>query len=218
MNQVPSKPDLSCPVPDSPYNTYSTDLQSNLNVSRKDKFLLITDIPDILKPFLKTDAEGCNNISLDRLQMNIWGHVVPEINKPKNDVKWGGQTMKVASFSTQTYPSVTVNYTIDNRFDNYFILYTWMNLINDQKNSRFDGMNLGRQNQNGLLKDYSSTFTVYALDEYDKPVMEFHYNNAFPTSLGSINASQRDEKENESTFTFDFSTIEIKRSREFIIK
>lgn len=216
MNEIPQRPDIACPVPTPPYPTYNTDLQSNLNVSRKDKFLLIMDIPDMLKPFLREDVEGCNNIALDRLQMNIWGHVIPEIQKPKLDVKWGGQSMKVSSFSTQVYPTITVNYTVDNRFDNYFILYSWMNLINDQEKSTFDARNMGRSNQSGTLKDYTTTITVYALDEYDKPTLEFIYNSAFPTALGGVNASQRDANEFESTFSFDFSNLSVKRSREFL--
>lgn len=216
MNNPPVKPDVACPAPDTEYDTYHTDLQSNLNVSRKDKFLLIMDIPNILKPYIRNDSSGCNMMELDRLQMNIWGHVVPEIKKPKIDVKWGGQTAKFSSFSTETYSTITVNFTIDNRFDNYFILYEWLNLQNDQELSIFDGKRLSNKGQSGFIDDYSTTIRVYALDEYDKPVLEVIYNNAFPTALGAINANHKDNTENDSTFSFDFSTIKIKRTHEFI--
>src|SRR6478735_12268851 len=194
-NQVPTKPDVACPVPDPGYDTYRTDLQSNYNVSRKDKFLFIMDIPELLKPFLKTDERLCNSISMDRLQMNIWGHVVPDIQKPKIDVRYGGQTFKTPSFSTQTYPTVTVNYTIDNRFDNYLILYKWLNLINDESMSIFDAYNYGGRDRKALPKDYTTTVKVYALDEYDKPIVEFTYFLAFPTGLGSINTNHKDSGE-----------------------
>ena len=59
-----------------------TDKQSVLNVTRKDKFKLVIDIPNILKPLLSQENRRCHGGSLDRLQFSIWGYVVPkfEIN------------------------------------------------------------------------------------------------------------------------------------------
>jgi hypothetical protein len=212
MNEAPDRPDLECPV-DIPVNGYYSDLQSQLNVSRKDKFILIMDIPSILKPYLKTDERLCNSVSLDRLQLTIWGHVVPEIQVPKLDKPYGGQVFKVSSFSRPTYPTITVNYTIDNKFDNYYILYTWLNLQNDQTASVFNAQNYGGPGHGrGLVKDYTTTINVYALDEYDKPVICYEYHGAFPTALGGINASHRDAKENDSTFSFDFTRLHVART------
>lgn len=213
MNDIPEIPDLSCP----PANTvrgYHTDLQSQTNVSRKDKFLLIMDLPKILKPYLKNDARLCNSTSLDRLQLSIWGHVVPEISVPKIDKPYGGQVFKVSSFSRPTYPTISVNYTIDNKYDNYFILYTWLNLQNDQNLSLFNAQNYGGQTK-GYVDEYTTTINVYALDEYDTPIIVYEYHGAFPTSLGSIQASHRDEKENESTFSFDFTKLNVTRTFQF---
>ena len=214
MNEIPVIPDMSCPDPVTTASYYSNE-QSQVNVSRKDKFLLIMDVPRMLKPYLRNDARLCNSTSLDRLQLSIWGHVVPEIQVPKLESRFAGQTFKVSSFSRPTYPTITVNYTIDNKFDNYFILYTWLNMQNDQNSSIFNAPNFGGETNLGMIGDYSTTINVYALDEYDKPVIQYEYQLAFPTAMGAINASHRDEKENESTFSFDFSKLIVSRTFQF---
>jgi hypothetical protein len=215
MNEIPQKPEVDCLPPTPATDGYHTDRQSQLNVSRKDKFLLIMDLPAILKPYLKNDSRFCNSTNLDRLQLSIWGHVVPEIQVPKLDKAYGGQVLKVSSFSRPAYPTITVNYTIDNKFDNYFILYTWLNLQNDQKQSIFNAQNYGGKSQSGFINDYTTTINVYALDEYDKPVICYEYHFAFPTAMGGINASHKDEKENDSTFSFDFSQLNVTRTFQF---
>lgn len=207
-NTRPIVPNLTCPVPRDDPAGYFTTQQSQLNVTRKDKFLLIINIPPILKPLLQKEDRYCRGGNLERLQMSIWGFVVPEISINRLDISYGGQVAKFSGLSRPAYTPVSINFTIDNRFDNYFILYKWLDIQNDSTYSSFDKDEL-KPNAKGYGKDYKSTFTVIALDEYEKPTAKWDYSGAFLTNLGAINASYRESTELESTFTFEFSQLKM---------
>lgn len=207
-NSRPVAPNLTCPVPKDDPAGYFTTQQSQLNVTRKDKFLLIIDIPPILKPLLQKEDRVCRGGNLDRLQMSIWGFVVPQISVNKMEVPYGGQISKFSGLSRPSYEPVTINFTIDNRFDNYYILYKWLDIQNDDSTSFFDQDNL-RPCATGKGPDYKTIITVMALDEYDHPTAKWDYLGAFATNLGAINASYRDTNELESTFTFEFSQLKM---------
>lgn len=207
-NSRPVAPNLTCPVPKDDPSGYFTTQQSQLNVTRKDKFLLILDIPPILKPLLHKEDRFCRGGNFERLQMSIWGFVVPEISINKLEVPYGGQTAKFSGLSRPSYPPVTINFTVDNRFDNYYILYKWLDIQNDDSTSLFDQDYL-KPNAKGKGNDYKTTITVMSLDEYEKPTAKWDYFGSFLTVLGGINASSRETDELESTFTFEFSQLKM---------
>jgi hypothetical protein len=207
-NEKPEIPNLTCPVPVTDVNGYFTSQQSQLNITRKDKFSLVMNIPNILKPILKKENRFCNGGNLERLQMSIWGFVVPEIQVNKIEQAYSGQTLKFSGLSRPSFAPVNVKFTIDNRFDNYFILYKWLDIQNDENYSQFDYKGLN-PDSNAHLCDYSSIFSIYALDEYEKPTARWDYIGAFPTILGSIDASYRETSELESSFSFEFSQLKM---------
>lgn len=207
-NLSPIVPNLTCPVSVTEPESYFTTQQSQLNVTRQDKFQLVMDIPNILKPLLKKENRVCNGGNLERLQMSIWGFVVPEIKINVSDKPFGGQTLKFSGLSRPAYPTVNIRFTVDNRFDNYFILYKWLDIQNDDTRSSFDGKNL-QPDSKALLEHYSSTFSIYSMDEYNKPTARWDYLNSFPVSLGSIEANYRESKELECNFSFEFNQLKM---------
>lgn len=208
MNLPPPTLDIFCPPTPATEERFFSNNQSQLNVSRSDKFILVMDVPAILKPILRKENRSCHGGNLDRLKMSIWGFVVPEIKVDVMDKPFQGQHLKFSNFSRPAFPASTVSFTVDNRFDNYFIIYKWIDIQNDDISSTYDakGLNI---NSRGSLHEYASIFTVYALDEYDKPVAQWDYIGAFPTSIKSIETSYRDPKELESTFSFEFSQVKM---------
>ncbi len=208
-NITPPLPNPSCPVPPPTPSVYSTDQQSDLNVSRTDKFKIILDVPNMLKPYLKKESRFCHGGNIDRLVLSIWGYIVPEIKINTLDVKHAGQALKFSGLSRPAYNPITVNFTVDNRYDNYFILWKWMNIQNDAEHSTFDARKL-EPNSTGKLSDYSSIFTVVALDEYNKPKATWEFSDAFPIGLGPLNISSRQIGELDTSFTFEFSQLTMK--------
>ena len=207
-NVRPLPPNLVCPEPVVSPEGYFTEEQSHLNVTRKDKFRLVMDVPNMLKPILKKENRFCHGGNMDRLQMSIWGFVVPDMKIDVITKPFAGQHLKFSGLARPAFTATTVNFTVDNRFDNYFILYKWLDIQNDESNSTFDGKQMD-PDSHGHLCDYATTFTVIALDEYEKPTAKWDYIGAFPVTLGGINASYRDPAELETTFSFEFSQVHM---------
>jgi hypothetical protein len=185
--------------------------QSVLNRSSKDKFLLVLNLPPILKKRSITDR----NISIDPLQVSVHGSVVPTISVPPQSLGFGGQTYNVTSYTRPNYAPLKVNFIVDNSFNNYYVLWKWLSILNDPKESEYAGtppnLTTYKDNIAAGLPEYQSNISLLALNEYNESVLEFVYYNAFITSLGSIDYSYRTSDLIESSAEFQFSQLDIKK-------
>jgi hypothetical protein len=184
--------------------------QSVLNRASKDKFLLVLNLPTILKKQAVTD----NTISLDPLEISVHGSIVPAITVPPVEVRFGGQSHHVSSYSRPSYPPLDVNFIVDNGFKNYWLLWKWLAIQNSPLGSYYSGTDPKYQTykdliQTGVIAEYCVNLSIFGLDEYNNKIIEFLYYNAFITSLGSINYSYRDTELIESTAQFQFSQLDI---------
>jgi hypothetical protein len=100
---------------------------------------------------------------------------------------------------------MTVNFMVDNLFNNYWVISKWLNMFNDRRQGNYTS---NINNDSGFLDKYSTQISVFGLDEYNNRIIEFKYYGAFPTSLGGIKYSDRDSNELESTFDYSFSQFE----------
>ncbi len=204
MNVVPTKPDLSCPSPVVEEDGFFTNEQSFLNMAQKDKFRLVLDVPCPLKAALEKESRYCHGGSLDRLTFSVWGYTIPEISVPKTEVGYGGEFFQFSSHQRPAYDPVNINFTLDNRYDNYFILFKWLKLLKNNEDSCILPMS-----------DYMTTISVLGYDKYptpewDNPIAEWTFTNAFITSLGSLDFAEREATEIESNFSFAFSQLDMK--------
>jgi hypothetical protein len=194
--------------------------QSNFNKSRLDKFLLVLNLPPVLNSISTNDLAGRGNNSLigDSLQFSVYGSVIPEIVVPEESLGYGGQSYKVSTNNRPVYENVSVNFTVDNNFNNYWVIYKWLDFLNDEKLSQFNGKDLAvtpnvspkELKQNKTLVPptlYQTDLTIFGMDEFDKPRIKFTYTKAFPVSLGSINYNYRNAGEIETNFDFAFSQL-----------
>lgn len=185
--------------------------QSVLNRTGKDKFLLVLNLPQVLLKQTVSDEL----ININPLQISIHGAVVPSIQVPNNEVRFGGQSYNVSSYTRPNYPPLAVNFIVDNKFRNYWILWKWLSILNDPKTSLYSGTDPKRETwkdklQDGILTEYQSNFSVIGLNEYNERNIEFIYYNGFITNLGGINYSYRDSEIIESTVEFQFSQLDVK--------
>lgn len=185
--------------------------QSVLNRSGKDRFLLVLNLPQVL---LKQSISD-ELVSINPLQISIHGAVVPSIQVPSNEVRFGGQSYNVSSYARPNYPPLAVNFIVDNKFRNYWVLWKWLSILNDPKTSFYTGTDPKRETwkdrlQDGILTEYQANFSVIGLNEYNEKNIEFIYNNGFITNLGGINYSYRDPDIIESTVEFQFSQLDVK--------
>lgn len=184
--------------------------QSVLNRPGKDKFLLVLNLPYILR------KQSLNNdlINLDPLQISIFGTVVPSIQVPPNEARFGGQSYNVTSYTRPNYSPLTVSFVIDNKFHNYWILWKWLTVLNDPKNSLYAGTDSKLETwrdrlESGMLAEYQTNFSVIGLNEYNQKSIEFIYYNGFITNLGGINYDYTDSEIIKSTAEFQFSQLDV---------
>ena len=184
--------------------------QSVLNRTGKDKFVLVLNLPQVLKK----QSIFNDLINLDPLQISIFGTIVPPVIVPSNEVRFGGQSYNVSSYSRPNYPPLTVNFVIDNKFRNYWLLWKWLSILNSPKESKYTGTDPKLQTisdrlQTGILTEYQTNFSVLGLNEYNQQTIEFVYYNGFITNLGGINYDYTDTEIIKTTAEFQFSQLDI---------
>ena len=184
-----------------------TYIQSPFNKSRKDKFLMVLTLPRVLREMTSKYERSEHSIMLDTLQFSVFGAITPTIEIPAINTRYSGQTLAHSSHSRTTYEPNTVSFTIDNRFNNYWVIYKWLDLLNKDTTGGYDSD--GRTTKGPNL-DYRANISVFALDEYNKKVAEFVYTDCFPTALGGIEYNYRNGEEIESSFTYSYSQFIIR--------
>tara|TARA_R110002110_G_scaffold238586_1_gene454324 strand:+ start:379 stop:963 length:585 start_codon:yes stop_codon:yes gene_type:complete len=180
--------------------------QAILNKSRADKFLLVFDLPAILKginrPWI-SDPSSTTTVS-DSVQFSIFGSAVPEITVPAVETRFAGSTLYVSSHSKNSYPPVTVDFNIDNQYKNYWVIYTWLNLLHSQYEGRYNERELTDLDGFG---EYQTNLTIFGKDEFNNNKIKFTYTKAFPTTLEAITYNYQTPDEIKSGFTFVYSQL-----------
>ena len=178
-------------------------LQSPLNLSSKDKFLLVLNLPAVLRNRAANDP----TIDLNPLQMSVFGTIVPQISVPAVDTRFMGQSVKFTSLNRPEYAPLTLSFIVDNEYKNYYLLWRWLEIYNDPKHSVYTGPDTPDPS---LETEYQTTFSIFALNEYNKPLIEFQFLNVFITNLGAIAYNYRESDQLECTADFSFNQLIIK--------
>jgi len=178
--------------------------QSILNKSRADKFLLVFDVPPILKEFSKKFNQSNKTIIPDSVQFSIFGTAVPEITVPAVENRYAGNTLYVSSHSKNSYPPVSVKFKIDNEYKNYWVIYNWLNLLHDQREGRYNAREI---RVDEYFDDYQTNLTIFGKDEFNNSRIKFTYTKAFPTTVNNIDYDYQNPEELLSGFTFVYSQL-----------
>jgi len=178
--------------------------QSALNKGRLDKFIMVFQVPPALREIEKRNTRSSTYVSENSLQFSIYGSIVPELTVPAVQIPYAGSNLYQSAHARQPYPPVTVNFTIDNEFNNYWVIYKWLDLLHDEKTGLYDSKNLG---DNEDFNQYQTDMAIYGVDEYENKRIQFTYTKAFPTILGGINYNYRDTAEISSSMTFVYSQL-----------
>jgi hypothetical protein len=182
--------------------------QSILNKSRLDKFILVINIPPLLRDVNKKLLRTNNTVQLDTMQFSVYGTIVPRIQVPQVGASYSGNTLHISSHAHPAYAPVTVNFTVDNLFNNYWMIFTWLNSLRDAKTGMYDVLHEGKKfSADMLLPDYATDFTLYGKDEYNNDIIKWVYKNAFPIELSEISYNYRTATEIESSFQFAFTEV-----------
>lgn len=182
-------------------------IQSPFNKQRKDKFFIVFNLPKVLKEIATKQNRNNFKILSDSIQFSVYGTVIPSIDVPAVKVPYSGQNLHVTSYSRPPFQQNTVNFTIDNMFNNYWVIYKWLNIFNEAREGVYNSELI---NDKGFLDTYSADISIFGLDEYNERVIEFKYFSSFPTKLGGILYNDRESGEMESSFEFAYFQFEAK--------
>ena len=182
--------------------------QSVYNKARKDKFLFVLTLPIAMRDITSTSTSSRDDDSIlpRTLQFSVYGAVVPSITVDSGEIRYSGQAVKFSAHSRPAYSNVSVNYTVDNRFNNYWVIWKWLDIMNDDREAIFYADKDLSPNQS-MFEQYQGTATLYALDEYNKKTVQFDYFGVLPVSLGQIDYNYRTTDQIETTFEFSFSKL-----------
>jgi hypothetical protein len=196
-------------------NTGMSDItqQSFLNKAREDKFLLVFDVPPILKPSISDYTRSNKTFDPNSVQFSIFGTMVPQITVKGVETRFSGSTLYISSFSKDSPEPVSIDFKVDSMFSNYWVIYSWLNLLHDQKTGVY---NQGNIPVDGNFNDYMVDMTIYGLDEYGKKRIKFVYKKAFPTTLNELKFNQQGSEGAElvSGFTFLYSQMHVELVKE----
>ena len=182
--------------------------QAALNKALIDKFRLIFNIPPALRSANEKLATTNQKIDLDTMQFAVYGSVIPEIVVPATEIRYAGSTLYNSSHSKDSYPPNNVTFDIDNEFKNYWVIWTWLNLLHDEAEGLFDQDD--RTASDSYL-EYMTDITISSLDEYNTPILTWTFTKAFPTTLGGIEYTHRDESQIACDFSFAYSQVHVRR-------
>ena len=103
--------------------------QSLLNKAHRDKFLMVITPPESIRE-INTKGERSNKkVINDSIQYSVYGALIPKITVQDIGTQYSGQTFKFTSHHRPSYENIFVNFTIDNRFNNYWVLFKWINTV-----------------------------------------------------------------------------------------
>jgi hypothetical protein len=180
--------------------------QSPFNKQRRDKFLCVLTIPTILKDKVAEVARRNSSVNFNTLQFSVFGAIAPPVEIPPVLVPYGGQTLKVTSYARPEFPSLKINFTVDNQFNNYWVLFKWLDIFNNSSTGIFDPSN---QNIDSNTSEYMTDISIYGLDEYNKQTVRFDYIRTFPIGLEGVNYNDRDSSEMECGFQFAYHQLKM---------
>ena len=193
--------------------------QSVLNKQRLDKFRMVLTLPPILRDLNTSDWHVTTDelVSRDSLQFSLYSATIPEVSIPSKLLPTSGQVVKVTSQAREAYTPVTCKFVVDNRFRNYWVLWKWLEMINDPRDSgtikELAINNIvpskGQINTDNNMWDYQTKISIFPIDEYNNQMCEFIFYNAFVTKLAGMIFNYQDPSQVECDFTFDFSQMDI---------
>ena len=180
--------------------------QSPLNKQRKDKFICVLTIPRILRNDVQEIARRNSSVNFDSLQFSIFGAVAPPIEIPPVQIPYAGQTLKVTSYTRPTFPMLKIDFTVDNFFNNYWVICKWLEVFNDPTIGIFSPTD---REIDSRSNEYTTDITIYGLDEYNNKTIQFDYIRAFPVNLQGIEYNDRDSGEMECSFNFAYHQLKV---------
>lgn len=178
--------------------------QSTLNKANIDKFQLVFQLPPALMKIKDNFTRSSSTIAPDTMQFSVYGSPVPPTVVKAVEQRYRGSNIFVSSHSRDSYTPISVKFKIDNEFNNYWVIYQWINLLHDDYTGLPDNRNLiDDDNAIGYITDMS----IYGCDELNNRKIKWTYEKAFPVTLGGIEYNNQTDEQIDCFFEFVFAKV-----------
>lgn len=174
-------------------------IQSPFNKARQDKFLISFELPKLLK------AHKDSKFFDEHTQFSCYKANIPEISVNAKQMAYAGQHLAVSTHTRPDYAPLNIMFNVDNRWKNYFTIYNWINVQNDDALSYISTDMFKDVPDGEILKYYRTDLSITQLDEFNIPVVKWNYLGAFPSKLSQIDVNQQESNEIQMTATFNYS-------------
>jgi len=165
------------------------DRNPNLNVSSSNNFQLTFGK-------LPSDNEITKNFVL-----HVYETVIPGVSFTESIESWQGFDIKYIT-SNLNYNNWTVNFDVNEHFENWLKILEWMQMINNNINVAGNS-----------LDQYAIDASLSIYDNWGTHIINFIFHSMFPINLGDINMSFRDADANlysTATFVYNYYSIDKK--------
>ena len=146
-------------------------------------------------------------ISKDSVDFSLIGVNIPAITTKSENIQYAGASVNVSSHTRSPYDPITIHFKIDNGYTNYLTIYEWLNFIYDGMAGYFDPKNLASDHS---INAYQTNISVIALDNYQKPVIQWIFTHAYPSNLSAIEYNYQTSDELECSATFEFAQMIVR--------
>ena len=184
--------------------------QAVLNKSRKDKFIMIFNIPIVMRTIILKEVRKDRFANLDSVQFSLYNCPAPIIKSDAIEVPYAGQVYNTSSYSRPIYEPLTINFVVDNQYNNYWLFWKWLSILNDPRDSLYAGpKNTGLPDPRDK-HDFVTDLHVIGMDEYNNHKIRFDFYHCLITSLGKIEYNVRNPEEIDCTCNMVFNQFDVK--------
>jgi hypothetical protein len=177
---------------------------SELNNLYNDKFDTILDLPTCLRKFNRVNRDTDKEISLEKLELSVRSITIPDISIPATKVAYGVGSHTEAGTKYDDFPDIDIQFKMDDNMSNYWSIYKWMQMLVD----------IEKGVVGGFEKDhYSTTYSVFLLGQYKKPIGLYTFHGVVPTKLGGYpldNNTEGDVIYIDFSFAYDRMTFDLR--------
>lgn len=133
------------------------------------------------------------------LVINIFGTIIPGLSLDMIEHFWAGGKFHADS-GLITFDPWTVEFVVDENFNNWQILFRWLTYINNNKDRR------GR-----IPPEYTIDATLRVVDNFQQEILRIFFTNLWINLLGEVRFSTREGENNlESQAQFVYDRYELR--------
>lgn len=130
--------------------------------------------------------------------LNIFSAIIPSVSIAEEELRWQGNKTKRGLIPLEFDPWL-VNFIVDARLENWKLLFTWMQYINNNWNK------IAEEHSN-----YAVDASLVITNNYRVPVVNISFIGIWPNNLGEVSFSQREgdvQLECMCNFTYDYFVL-----------